>query len=241
MRACARARQYLRSVYTSEAEYIRRVHSDRVLPNAAVTTCSARNRPVTRRGGELMPLANDNASAAARGRHVVSVGVATRSSNISSSSSSDSSTYSPPAGHPRARESAPSSSSSYHLLLPRHLHAARRYPTHRAGCCSRGMILRIPSSLPGPPSVATRRPENQTGASTPLLADRPRYASRHSRFAPRRAPTHFGDYLEATPRRFQPGSLCLPRLCNTPAPNCRESRGVQRPRFPLSPITKTLV
>lgn len=59
-----------------------------------------------------MPLANDDASAAARGRHVVSVGVATRSSNSSNNSnisSSSSSTYvladqrhSPPAGHPRA-------------------------------------------------------------------------------------------------------------------------------------------
>lgn len=101
-----------------------------------------------------MPLANDDASAAARGRHVVSVGVATRSSSGGSSNSSSSSTYvadrrhSPPAGHPRA----PEITLPLPLTIPpRHLHAARRYPTHRAGCCSRGMILRIPSPSPQSP------------------------------------------------------------------------------------------
>lgn len=51
-----------------------------------------------------MPLANDDASAAARGRHVGSVGVgATRSSSNSSTYVADQ-RHSPPAGHPRARE-----------------------------------------------------------------------------------------------------------------------------------------
>lgn len=65
-----------------------------------------------------MPLANDDASAAARGRHV---GVATRSSSSSSNSTSSNTyvadqCYSPPAGHPRALERS-LSPSSYHLLL----------------------------------------------------------------------------------------------------------------------------
>lgn len=124
-----------------------------------------------------MPLAND-ASAAARGRHVVSVGVATRSSSNSNSSSS-SSTYvadqrhSPPAGHPRTRDHPPPPPPPPPATLttsPRHLHAARRYPTHRAGCCSRGMIPRIPSTpSPAPLSrhSATRKPNRREHAAAP--------------------------------------------------------------------------
>lgn len=134
---------------------------------------------------ELMPLANDDASAVARGRHVVSVDVATRSSTYVADQR-----YSSPAGHPRATEITPSSSatssssSTSSYSLPPLLTPTRHAVTYTPRRLLLPRDLSHPFSRPIPPSVAARRPENQAGASTPLLLlhdpRRYRYAFRHS-------------------------------------------------------------
>lgn len=176
-----------RAVYTSKPEYNDEYTPDRVFSERAVTTYS-RHAIIRhkKRGRELIPLADDDASAAARGRHVVVIGVATRSSTYVANQRCS------PAGHPRTwiRQFSP-----YSSIPPTQPVVTF---TLRAGCCccySRG-ILRIPSlPLREPPSVAARRPENQAGASTPLLPDRLRYAPRHSRRAARASTImkNFGD------------------------------------------------
>jgi len=119
-----------------------------------------------------MPLVNDDASAAARGRHVVSVGVATRSSgnnsssnsNISNiSSSSSSSTYVadqrhlPPAGHPRARQIT--------LLLPLTTRPAPTRGTPLPDTTRRLLLPRDdpshPFSLPAPPQSPLGDPKTK--------------------------------------------------------------------------------
>lgn len=114
-----------------------------------------------------MLLANDDvASAAARGRHVV-VGVAARSIYVAYQQ------FSPrAAGHSRRDLTLP-------ILPPT---CGTPLPTLRTRLLSHPFLL-----TPGAPpllSVATRRAENQAGASTPLLLlllpDRVRDASLHS-------------------------------------------------------------
>lgn len=105
--------------------------------------------------------------------------------------------------------SRPRSPSSYHSPPPRHLHAARRYPTHRAGCCSRGMILRIPSPSPqsplGDPKTKPARArrcsptDRVTRPGILVRASAIRKLARHHLW--RSLPTHLGITLSRA-RRF---------------------------------------